>query len=72
MSRRSVLGVVLLIAGVCCFVLIWRSIGWMVDGGLRDYLQLAGLFTSLIAAMGGVWLLFDELIERILRKRASR
>lgn len=72
MSRRSVLGVVLLIAGVCCVVLIWRSIGWMVHGGMRDYLQLAGLFASLIAAMGGVWLLADEQIERILRKRASR
>ena len=72
MSLRIVLGVLLLIAGVCCFVLTWRSIAWMVDGGLRDYLQLAALLVGILTAMVGLWLMFNKCLLMILARRASR
>ncbi|HEY0133189.1 MAG TPA: hypothetical protein VGB85_03890 [Nannocystis sp.] len=53
MNRRRILGGVLVVAGVGAFVLIWRTIAWMVYGGVRDYVQVAGLLISAGVAIGG-------------------
>jgi hypothetical protein len=70
MSRRRILGSLLLVAGGCAFVLIARSISWMVYGGVRDYLQLAGLMVSIAVAVRGGWMLVGVGPRSALRDRS--
>jgi hypothetical protein len=57
MSRRQILGAVLLLAGVAIFGLTVRSIAWMAYGGARDFLQLGMLLLGVATALRGTWLL---------------
>lgn len=43
--------------GVVAFAVTWRSIAWMVDGGIRDYVQLGALVMSLATGLCGAMMM---------------
>ena len=57
MPRRRILGALVLLAGVCVFVLPRRSIAWMAYGGVRAFVQPGLLVPGVVAGGGGVWML---------------
>ncbi len=57
MSRRQLLGALLLLAGMSVFGLTCRSIAWMSYGGARDFVQFGLLVLGLAAAIRGTWML---------------
>ena len=57
MSRRQVVGALLLLAGIGIFVLTFRSIAWMSYGGARDDVQFGMLVLGLVVAIRGIWML---------------